>query len=65
MLVTPESALAMDAAHETTFQDAKLTHDELLNDIEESRDAIVTYQHRGQPTSSSGARRRTSRCAWG
>ena len=45
--VTPESALAMDAAHETTFQDPKLTHDDMLHDITESRDAIVTYQHRG------------------
>jgi hypothetical protein len=46
-LVAPESALAMDAAHETTYHDLKLTHDELVHDISEKRDAKVTYQHRG------------------
>jgi hypothetical protein len=32
-LVTPESALGMSTAHETTFQDPKLTHESMLHDI--------------------------------
>jgi hypothetical protein len=46
-LVTPESALAADAAHETTFQDTKLTHTSMLADDSKERDATVTYQHTG------------------
>ena len=46
-LVKPESALGMDADHETTYADAKLTHAKLLRDLASTRNAVVTYQHRG------------------
>lgn len=46
-LVTAESALAMDAGHETTYLDDKLTHAGLLADNSKARNAVVTYQHRG------------------
>ncbi len=45
-LVKPESAMGMDADHETTYSDAKLTHAKLLKDLLSTRNATVTYKHR-------------------
>lgn len=46
-IVPAASALGMDAAHETTFLDEKLTHTSMLADDSDKGDAKVTYQHRG------------------
>jgi hypothetical protein len=46
-LISPESALGLSAAHETMFQDTKLTHTSMLHDMSEDNDATVTWQHTG------------------
>ena len=46
-VVPQASALGIDASHEATFLDDKLTHASMLADDAADYDAKVTYQHRG------------------